>query len=315
MSAMTTAPLSSLIPGGLGSLQTLCDDSSISEVMVVAGRHVWVEQRGHVRRVGELMHGEFDVLVERLLRSSRRRVDIMSPIVEARLPDNSRLCAVLPPVSVDGGSLNIRRFSSTVRELDHFCTPREAVILQQAVRDRRNIVVSGATSSGKTSLLASLAKLIAEHERVVCIEDTAELPLHCEHLVRLEGRPANIEGHGHISLQTLVRTALRLRPDRIVVGEVRGAEVVDMLTALHTGHRGCWTTCHSTSLHDTPRRLATMALGAQRGWNADIATDMVHDSVDVIVHMQRHDERRAVAAIGTFETMADGARRLVRVDC
>ncbi len=314
MNSMTTAPLSSLIPGGLGSLQTLCDDSSITEVMVVAGRHVWVEQRGHLRRAGELMQGEFDILVERLLRSSRRRVDVMSPIVEARLPDNSRLCAVLPPVSVDGGSLNIRRFSSTVRDLEQFCTQREAAILRQAVCERRNIVVSGATSSGKTSLLASLATLIDDSERVVCIEDTAELPLHCGHLVRLEGRPANVEGNGRITMQTLVRTALRLRPDRIVVGEVRGEEVVDMLTALHTGHRGCWTTCHSTSLHDTPRRLATMALSNHRGWNSDVANDMVRSSVDVIVHMQRHGEQRSVTAIGAFEAMSDGNLRLIRID-
>ena len=156
--------------------------------------------------------------------------------------------------------------------------------------------------------------LIDSNERVVCIEDTAELPLHCEHLVRLEGRPANIEGQGHISMQQLVRTALRLRPDRIVVGEVRGAEVVDMLTALHTGHRGCWTTCHATSLVDTPQRLATMALGSDRGWDMNIAHDMVRGSIDVIVHMQRRGERREVAAIGLFEHMADGTVRLASVD-
>ncbi|MBM3639142.1 MAG: CpaF family protein [Actinobacteria bacterium] len=314
MSTMTAAPLSSLIPGGLGSLQSFCDNPLIAEIMVVGGRHVWVEERGCIRRVGELMQGEFDVLVERLLRSSRRRLDLMSPIVEARLPDNSRLCAVLPPVSVDGGSLNIRRFTSDIRDLEQFCSDHHAAILRQAVRDRRNIVVSGATSSGKTSLLASLAAQIDSNERVVCIEDTAELPLHCEHLVRLEGRPPNIEGQGHISMQVLVRTALRLRPDRIVVGEVRGAEVVDMLTALHTGHRGCWTTCHSTSLHDTPQRLATMAITSERGWDMHIAHDMVRSSIDVIVHMQRHGERRVVASIGVFERMSDGSVRLASVD-
>lgn len=314
MTTMSAAPLSSLIPGGLGSLQSFCDNQSIAEIMVVGGRHVWVEERGHLRRVGELMQGEFDVLVERLLRPSRRRLDLMSPIVEARLPDNSRLCAVLPPVSVDGGSLNIRRFASHIRGLEQFCTDRQAAILRQAVCQRRNIVVSGATSSGKTSLLAALAELIESNERVVCIEDTAELPLHCEHLVRLEGRPPNIEGQGHISMQVLVRTALRLRPDRIVVGEVRGAEVVDMLTALHTGHRGCWTTCHATSLHDTPRRLVTMAIGSDRGWDMQVAHDMVRSSIDVIVHMQRHGEKREVAAIGLFERMPDGSVRLASVD-
>jgi pilus assembly protein CpaF len=217
-------------------------------------------------------------------------------------------------VSVDGGSLNIRRFASHIRGLEQFCTERHAAILRQAVRDRHNIVVSGATSSGKTSLLAALAELIESNERVVCIEDTAELPLHCEHLVRLEGRPPNIEGQGHISMQVLVRTALRLRPDRIVVGEVRGAEVVDMLTALHTGHRGCWTTCHATSLHDTPRRLVTMAIGSDRGWDMQVAHDMVRSSIDVIVHMQRHGEQREVAAIGLFERMPDGSVRLASVD-
>lgn len=272
---------------GLGPLQRHVDDPRIKEVMVVSGRHVWVEDESGIRATEPLAPGQFDVIVERLLRRSGRRLDFMSPTVETRLPSGARVCAVIPPIAVDGGMLCIRRFSDSVLPLAAFCELETGQVIEQLVRERFNIVVSGPTSSGKTSLLASMASLLAPEERVVTIEDTAELRLHLPHVVRLEGRPPNVENRGEVGIDHLVRTAMRLRPDRIIVGEVRGAEVVDMLAALSTGHDGSWTTVHSNNPRHTLARLEALTMRTLANCTVESAKRMVRDAIHAVIHLTK----------------------------
>ncbi len=283
---------------GLGPLQQHVDNPRVREVMVVSGRHVWVEDEQGIRATEPLAPGQFDVIVERLLRRSGRRIDYMSPTVETRLPSGARVCAVIPPVAVDGGILCIRRFTENVLPIAAFCDADVARVLQMLVDQRRNIVVSGPTSSGKTSLLASLANLLPPGERIVTIEDTAELRISLPHVVRLESRPANSENRGAVTLDHLVRTAMRLRPDRIIVGEVRGSEVVDMLSALSTGHDGSWTTVHSNNPLHTLARLETLTMRSLPNCDSTSARRMVRDAIHAIVHLDKG---------------ADGKRRIVDI--
>jgi pilus assembly protein CpaF len=279
---------------GLGPLERLMQDPAIDEVMVNGPGNVWIERQGRVERtsvefasVEELMN-----VVERILGPLGRRVDEASPLVDARLPDGSRVNCVIPPLSLDGPLLTIRRFRRQGFSLGDLIanstlTPDLGGFLATAVRARANIVVSGGTGSGKTTLLNVLSSLVADGERIITIEDAAELRLQQDHVLRLESRPASLEGEGEITIRRLVRNALRMRPDRIIVGEVRGAEALDMLQALNSGHDGSMTTVHSNSAADSLRRIETLALMADVALPHTAVRQQLASALDVVVHLER----------------------------
>jgi pilus assembly protein CpaF len=232
------------------------------------------------------------VSLERIARASGRRLDLLSPILDARLSDGSRACVVISPVAVGGATISIRKFSRRILPLASFGPTACTDIVRDLVQQKINVVVAGATSSGKTSLLSAVSQSFGQNERIVCVEDTAELRFAHPHVVQLQTRPANSEGQGEITLQALVRASLRLRPDRLVVGEVRGSEVVDMLLALSSGHRGCWSTVHANSANETVDRLAAMVLRDSPQWSHDQAVATIHSAVGAIVFVQRVSARR-----------------------
>ncbi len=283
---------------GLGELDAYVRDDTIDEVLVNAGREIWIDRDGHLHHMGSLGDDTVELLIERVLAPLGRRVDRSSPVVDARLDDGARVCAVLPPVAVDGPVLSIRRFRRRVLPLASFTSGAGVGLLRELVRDRCNLVVSGATSSGKTSLVAALLNEIEPSQRVVVVEDTAELPLHHPHVVRLEARPPTIDGPGHVDLAQLVRTALRLRPDRIVVGEVRGDEVLALVQAMNTGHDGSISTCHANGPTDALFRLESLVLQAAPTWPLAAIRHQLARSIDVVVHVDRIAEgRRQVSEI------------------
>ncbi|MCA1684025.1 MAG: CpaF family protein, partial [Actinobacteria bacterium] len=246
---------------GLGQLEPLLADPQVTEIMVNGPRRVWVERAGRLERVPlDLGAGAIEHLIEKVVSPLGLRVDRSSPLVDARLPDGSRVNAIVPPLALDGPCLTVRRFGARAIPLDAFAPPAVAALLGWAVGARHNLLVSGGTGAGKTTLLNALATCIPSTERVITVEDAAELRLPGEHVVRLEARPANAEGAGEVRIRELVRNALRMRPDRIVVGEVRGPEALDMLQAMNTGHEGSLSTCHANSPDDALRRLETMVL-------------------------------------------------------
>ena len=260
--------------------------------MVISGKHVWVEDAIGLRQVGTLTDIEMNISIERIARASGRRLDLLSPILDARLPDGSRACVVISPIAVGGPTLSIRKFSRRILPLASFGPTACSDIVRDLVKQNTNVVVAGATSSGKTSLISAVSQSFESNERIVCVEDTAELRFANPHIVQLQTRPANSEGHGEITLQSLVRASLRLRPDRLVVGEVRGAEVVDMLLALSSGHRGCWSTVHANSAIETIDRLAAMVLRDSPQWSHDQAVSTIHSAVGAIVFVKRVSVRR-----------------------
>ena len=283
---------------GLGPLEALLADPAVTEVMVNGPGQVWVERAGALQRVDlALDRSAVEHLIERIVAPLGLRVDRTSPMVDARLPDGSRVNAVVPPLAVDGPCLTIRRFSTKALPLRAFAGPGTAALLRWAVRARMNVLVSGGTSSGKTTLLNTLAAEIPAGERIVTVEDAAELRLAQEHVVRLEARPANAEGAGEVRVRDLVRNALRMRPDRIVVGEVRGPEALDMLQAMNTGHEGSLSTCHANSPADALRRLETMVLMGDVGLALGAVRDQVVSSLDLVVQVarRRRGARRVVA--------------------
>ena len=283
---------------GLGQLESLLADRDIDEIMVNSDCDIWVDRHGSLSRVGHLHEQPVEHLIERILAPIGRRVDRTSPIVDARLGDGSRVCAVLPPVAVDGAVLSIRRFASDVRPLDDFVIGDCAELCRQIVRQRCNVVVSGATSSGKTSLLAALVGEVIGDERLLVIEDTAELAIEAGNVVRLEARPALADGPPPVELAALVRAALRLRPDRIIVGEVRGDEVLGLVQALNTGHDGSISTCHSNGPIDTLLRLESLTLQAAPAWPLVAIRQQVQRSIDVVIHVRRRaDGRRSISSI------------------
>ena len=291
---------------GRGPLEPLLSDASVTEILVNAGREVWVERRGGLERVEDLADGVAELLIERIVAPLGLRIDRSSPIVEARLADGSRVHAVIRPVAVDGACLAIRRFSAGGIPLPELAPPDVVELLVDLVAARANMVVSGATSSGKTTFLNALLGHVPPGERIVTIEDAAELRVATPHVVRLEARPSSVEGVGEVTVRTLVRAALRLRPDRLVVGEVRGAEALDMVMALNTGHDGSLTTCHSNSPEDTLHRIEAMVLMGAPAWPPSTVRDHVRRSIDVIVHLGRgRDGRRTVTEV--VEVAADGA--------
>jgi pilus assembly protein CpaF len=285
---------------GLGDLDPLLRDPTVDEVLVNADRQIWVDRGGAMHRAGHLDGQTVEHLVERILAPIGRRVDRTSPIVDARLADGSRVCAVFPPIAVDGAVLSIRRFPRGLRAVAEFTDPAGVDLLRQMMVARCNIVVSGATSSGKTSLLSALLAEISGTERVVVLEDTCELVVDDNRSVRLEARPALADGPPPVWLTDLVRAALRLRPDRLVVGEVRGDEVVALVQAMNTGHDGSMSTCHANGPLDALYRLETLVLQAAPTWPLAAIRQQLARSIDVIVHVTREATtgRRTIESIG-----------------
>ena len=297
---------------GLGPLEPLLADPAVTEVMVNGPGPVWIERDGRLERLPvHLDRSTIEHLVERVVGPLGLRIDRGSPLVDARLPDGSRVNAVVPPLAVDGPYLTIRRFAVRGIPLAASCTPAIADVLVWAVRARLNVVVAGGTGAGKTTLLNALAAHIPAGERVITVEDAAELRLERDHVVRLEARPANAEGTGAVSVRELVRNALRMRPDRIVVGEVRGAEALDMLQAMNTGHEGSLSTCHANSPADALRRLETMVLTGDVALPLDAVRDQLVSAIDLVVQVARRaDGSRGVVAVAE---VIDGPARVREV--
>ena len=290
---------------GYGPIQPLLDDPEISEIMVNGPDAVYVERKGKLIKTGVRFEDANQVLhlIEKIVAPLGRRIDEASPMVDARLPDGSRVNAIIPPLALNGPTLTIRKFAAdpfTVEDLIRFGTmTREmAMFLEACVRARLNVVVSGGTGSGKTTTLNVLSSFIPEDERIVTIEDAAELQLRQEHVVSLETRPPNVEGQGEITVRMLVRNALRMRPDRIVVGEVRSGEALDMLQAMNTGHDGSLTTAHANSPRDLLSRLETMVLMAGVDLPVRAIREQIASAVDLIVHQAR---------------LRDGSRRITHI--
>ena len=282
---------------GLGQLQPLLIDPDVTEVMVSGPDRVWVERQGRLCRVEMDIDGPtIEHLIEKIVGPLGLHVDRASPMVDARLPDGSRVNAIVPPLAVDGPCLTIRRFSRRPLPLERFCAPAVIRLLRWAVRARLNLLVSGATSSGKTTLLNALSAEIPPGERIITVEDAAELALPQEHVVRLEARPANADGTGSVTVRDLVRNALRMRPDRIVVGEVRDAAALDMLQAMNTGHEGSLSTCHANSPFDALRRVETMVLMGEVALPLAAVREQMVSALDLVVQVARgsHGARRIV---------------------
>jgi pilus assembly protein CpaF len=290
---------------GLGPLEDLLADPLVEEVMVNGPQSIYVERAGRIEASGVRFGDEEELrnAIERILAPLGRRIDELSPMVDARLADGSRVNVVIPPLAIDGPALSIRRFGverPDPRKLVELGTlsAAQCKLLEAAVAGRRSILVSGGTGSGKTTLLNALSSFIASGERVVTIEDAAELRLQQPHVVRLESRPASVEGRGEVTVRDLLRNALRMRPDRIVIGEVRGPEALDLLSALNTGHDGALSTVHANSPVDALSRLETLALMAGVGLPHEAIAEQVQRGIDLVVHLER---RR------------DGARRVVEI--
>jgi pilus assembly protein CpaF len=301
---------------GLGALDPLLADPSVTEVMVNGPGPVWIERSGRIEQLPLVLDREtIEHLVERVVGPLGLRIDRSSPLVDARLPDGSRVNAVVPPLAVDGPYLTIRRFAVRDIDLDAVCPPGVAPLLRAAVRDRANVIVSGGTGSGKTTLLNALAGEIPAGERVITVEDAAELRLEREHVVRLEARPPNAEGAGEVTVRDLVRNALRMRPDRIIVGEVRGGEALDMLQAMNTGHEGSLSTCHANSPADALRRIETMVLTGNVALPLDAIREQLASAIDLVVQVARRpDGRRAVVQIAEVTRTTERVRTIATVD-
>jgi len=290
---------------GLGPLEPLMQDPTVSDILVNGPAEVYVERRGKLERTRVIFRDDKHLLqiIERIVSAVGRRVDESSPMVDARLPDGSRVNAIIPPLALDGPVLSIRRFAADpyrMADLVEFgtLTAGLAEILRAAVQARLNILVSGGTGAGKTTMLNVLSNAIPNTERIVTIEDSAELQLQQEHVVRLETRPSNIEGQGAVTQRDLLRNALRMRPDRIVVGEVRGPEVLDMLQAMNTGHDGSLSTVHANSTRDALSRLETMVLMSGVSLPVRAMRDYIASALDLMVHLAR---------------LSDGTRKVTRV--
>ena len=291
----------------LGGLERWLGDPAIDEVIVNGGGDVWIERAGHLTRVATMSTSALATAIEHILRPIGRRVDRSNPTVDARLPDGSRVCAVIEPIAVDGPCLTIRRFALRSLPLSAFAPPAVADLLRSIVAARCNVLVSGATSSGKTTLLNALAALVPATERIITLEDVAELRLPHPHVVRLESRPPSAEGTGEVSLRHLLRTALRMRPDRLVLGEVRGAEAVHLVQAMNTGHDGSMATVHANSATDAIARVCSLVLQEVPGWPLDAIHDQVRRSIDVIVHVARSGGRhRAVVEVCETDPASSG---------
>ena len=296
---------------GLGPLETLLADPSVSDILVNGAHRVYVERDGKIERTDIRFHDDAHLLniIDRIVSRVGRRIDESVPMVDARLQDGSRVNAIIPPLALDGPVLSIRRFGKDVLTTDDLIrlgslSPALVELLKAVVLARLNVMISGGTGSGKTTLLNVMSGFIPERERIITIEDSAELQLRQPHVVRLETRQVNVEGRGQITQRDLVRNSLRMRPDRIVVGEVRGAEALDMLQAMNTGHDGSLTTVHANSSRDALTRIETMV--AMSGVQFPIAAlrAQIAAAIDVIIHVERHEDgRRRVTSLQEIHGM------------
>jgi pilus assembly protein CpaF len=290
---------------GYGPIEPLLQDPSITEVMCNGPKNVYIERHGLIERTNIVFENDSHLMrvIDRIVSPIGRRVDEASPMVDARLPNGYRVNATIPPLSLDGPLLTIRKFAKTPYTAQDLIangtlSPGLVAFLRACVEARVNLVISGGTGTGKTTLLNVVSAFIPSRERVITIEDTAELQLKQEHVLRVEKRPPNVEGRGEVTIRQLVINALRMRPDRIIVGEARGGEALDMLQAMNTGHDGSMTTVHSNSPRDTLRRIETMVLMAGMELPLKAIREQVASAVDLIVHMNR---------------MRDGTRKVVQV--
>lgn len=300
----------------LGGLERWITDPEINEVMVNGDGQIWVERLGRLESVGRMRSATVLGAIEHILSPIGRRLDRTHPTVDARLVDGSRVCAVAEPVAVDGPTLAIRRFATRHIALTAFASPAVVEVLCEVVARRCNVVVSGATSSGKTTLLNALAAHIDPQARLITLEDIAELRLDHPHVVRLETREATPDGVGEVSLSHLLRTALRMRPDRLVVGEVRGTEAVHLLHALNTGHDGSFATVHANSALHALHRLAALVVHEVGNWPMAAVHRHIEGAIDVVVHVERRpDGSRAVTevveVVTSGRTAALGVRPVV----
>jgi len=290
---------------GFGPLQPLLEDNDITEVMVNGAKSVYFEKAGKINRAPITFESDEHVMriIDRIVAPLGRRIDESSPYVDARLPDGSRVNAVIPPISLIGPCLTIRKFAKdpfTVEQLIDFgtLTPGAVLFMEAAVKARFNIIISGGTGSGKTTLLNVLSSFIPNDDRIITVENAAELQMRQDHVVTLESRPPNIEGRGEVTIRQLVINTLRMRPDRIIVGEIRGEESLDMLQAMNTGHDGSLTTAHSNAPRDTLARVETMALMAGMDLPVRAIREQIASAIDLVIHQSR---------------MQDGTRKVVSV--
>jgi pilus assembly protein CpaF len=299
---------------GYGPLESFLSDPEVSEIMVTGTRPIYVERAGRLYATGTrfLFDDHLRRVIERIVGKVGRRIDESSPMVDARLPDGSRVNAVLPPLALDGPTLTIRKFSKVPLAVDDLVrlktlTPKLAELSSLCVMGRLNILVTGGTGTGKTTLLNVLSSSIPEDERIVTIEDSAELQLMQEHVVRLEGRPPNIEDRGEVTIRDLLRNSLRMRPDRIIVGEVRGGEALDMLQAMNTGHEGSMSTLHANTPRDAISRLETMVLMAGLDLPSRAIREQIASAINLIVHLSRlRDGTRRVTHLTEVTGMESG---------
>jgi pilus assembly protein CpaF len=279
---------------GFGPLEVLLKDPTISDILINGPYKVYVERRGKLEKTDVKFRDNDHLLqiIDRIVSKVGRRVDETSPMVDARLPDGSRVNAIIPPLALDGASMSIRRFGANPLKLEDLLnykafTPEMAMLMEAAIKARLNILISGGTGCGKTTLLNTLSSFIPHEERIVTIEDAAELQLQQDHVVRLETRPPNIEGKGQITTRDLVRNALRMRPERIIIGECRGAESLDMLQAMNTGHAGSMTTLHANTTRDAQARLETMIMMAGMELPIKAMRQQISSAVDLIIQANR----------------------------
>jgi pilus assembly protein CpaF len=272
------------------ALDELVNDPSVRDLLINDGSQVYVDSGQGLTLTGTTTEAQTRAFIERELRTSGRRIDRTSPIVDARLRDGSRLCAVIPPIAFRGTCVAVRRFTMPHVSVSDFGPATLEELAEELVARRCNVIVTGAAGVGKTTFANAFCSLVEENERIITIEDTAELSLTHPHVVSLESQPPNLEGQGAISVASLLRTALRMRPDRLVVGEVRGAEVLDMLAAMNTGHSGSLSTCHANSPLDAIRRLESLVLQHGAKWTADGAREHIRAALDVCVHVGRDDD-------------------------
>ena len=279
---------------GLGPLETLLKDSSINDILINGPKNVYIERRGKMEKTGVGFRDNNHLLqiIDRIISKVGRRVDETCPMVDARMADGSRFNAIIPPLALDGACVSIRRFGANPLKLEDLLnykafTPEMVMLLEGAIKARLNIIISGGTGSGKTTLLNTLSSFISNTDRIVTIEDAAELQLQQDHVVRLETRPPNIEGKGAISATDLVKNALRMRPERIIIGECRGAESLDMLQAMNTGHEGSMTTLHANTPRDAIARLETMVMMAGFEMPLKAMRTQIASAIDLIVQTNR----------------------------
>ena len=296
---------------GLGPLEPLLKDPDITEIMVNSPTNIYIEREGKISRASIAFrdNGHIMQVIDKIVSPLGRRIDESSPMVDARLPDGSRVNAVIPPLSVQGPCITIRKFSKEPYGIDDLVSfgtlsAEMAQFLRACVQARVNILVSGGIGSGKTTTLNVLSSFIPDDERIITIEDAAELQLHQEHVITLESRPPNIEGKGRVTIRDLVINSLRMRPDRIIVGEVRGAETLDMLQAMNTGHEGSITTCHANSSRDALARIETMVLMAGTELPSRAIREQISSALNLIVHQSRlRDGTRKITAISEIVGM------------